>query len=176
MNMLSLFPKSAQVIAEVIGAQATLALSERCYSRASYYRHTGCLNLSIPKTIPRDHWIMETLGRTKAMKLSETFGGEKIPLAKCTAIQRGKRNDEIRSLSASGKTITEIADQFQITTKAVMIIVDPIMAERHRARSREHARVVRQRRRLLAGTAATPGVIGTSEADMRKAGRAADIL
>ena len=146
-HILSALPQTARVLAEVIGPQATLALSERLYQRRHISASAGLLNLSIPKTIARSHWIMETLGLSKSKMLSKEFGGEKLPLCRCRNIERSKRNAQIIAEKESGKSVEDIAKEFHLTTKAVVFILDPVLAERNRQRVKARGRIGRRNSR-----------------------------
>lgn len=135
-------PESAQVIAEVIGRAATLALASKCQ-----YRHC-----SVPKRpLDNDHWIVRTIGRKKAVELQAVFGGEVVPLATCYAVHQAERDAEIRSALRAGQTPIQIAEAFSLSLKTIQRILDPELAERNRV-------AVRERKRQ-----APRGAIGTSD-------------
>lgn len=124
-------PESAQVIAEVIGRAATLALASKCQ-----YRHC-----SVPKRpLDNDHWIVRTIGRKKAVELQAVFGGEVVPLATCYAVHQAERDAEIRAAFRTGRNALEISNAFQLSLKTIQRILDPVMAERNRVAVRERKR------------------------------------
>lgn len=112
-------PESAQVVAEVIGRQATLALAN-----ASPYRTPQSLHVYVPKRIPKEHWIREAIGDKLAERLSWYFSGELIPLAKCREIMAADRNNKIRDRYCRGDDKAELAKEFNLSRKAIGYIVE----------------------------------------------------
>ena len=124
-------PPTAQVIAEVIGRAATVALAGKCL-----YRH-----LSVPKRpMPPSHWIVRTIGRAKANALQSALGGELLPLATCHAVLLAKRDAAIRAARAAGESREAIAARFGLTTAHVWRILNPKAAQRDRELARERWR------------------------------------
>jgi hypothetical protein len=143
-------PPTAQVVAEVIGREATLRLAGKCQ-----YRH-----LYVPSSpFPADHWVTREVGERHARALQAAFRGSLLPLASCYHVHQAERDEAIRAAHASGSGITEIAETFRMSRQNVVRILDFQRAERNRRRTRhrmqelrdanpEHDRDERARRKL----------------------------
>ena len=128
-------PPTAQVVADVIGREATLLLASKCQ-----YRH-----LSIPRGgIPSGSWIVREIGEKKAAALVAAFGGELLPLATCYHVHQAERDEAIRAANAAGKGITEIAETWRMSRTNVARILDVERAERNRRRTRQRMRQLRE--------------------------------
>ena len=105
---------------------------------------------------------MQTVGLTKAQKLSEQLGGESFPVPKCVSLKKASRNSAIAKKRAEGNSIDNIAKEFSVSTWTVERVLNPLMSEKNRNAARERKR----RRSALAMLIqnAQGGAIGTSEA------------
>lgn len=126
-NALPPLPPTAQVIADVIGREPTLALASRAKYRALY----------VPYLIRDNHWIAVTVGRRLADALSYHFGGLHLPLAKCEAVSVHERNVSIRQAFRAGKTIEWLAKYHKLSARMVELILDPKRAAILRAAQRD---------------------------------------
>lgn len=127
-------PRTAQAIANVIGRDATLALASKCKHQCLY----------IPqRNMADNHHIVSTIGRDLAEQLQQVFGGEVVPLPRCDSIHISQRNEAIRSARLSGKSHTEVAKKFNLSTKQLTRILYPHLAEHNRQRQRERRRAAR---------------------------------
>lgn len=106
-------PPTAQVIADVIGREATLRLASKVTNR----------NLYIPKRLDEGHWISRTVGYAKAHALMTEFGGLLMSLANCEHYHTRERNLVIRRQYAEGKSTLEIAEIHDLTQRRVQEIV-----------------------------------------------------
>lgn len=144
-------PETAQVVADVIGREATLALAAKCQYK----------NLYVPKKgFEIRDWVTKAIGPAKAEKLVKIFGGESLPLPKCFYVYQQQRNLQMRQAYASGKTVQEIAEAFLMSLRNASRIVHPEQAERNRAYARERKRA-----------RATHPPIGTSDGGLGEGGR-----
>lgn len=109
-------PETAQVIADVIGREATLRLAGKVSNR----------NLYIPKRMTEDHWIARSIGYAKAHALATEFGGLLMSLATCEHYFTRERNARIRSEFAAGKSTLELAAAHEMTQRRVQQIVEGI--------------------------------------------------
>jgi hypothetical protein len=114
-------PESAQVIADIIGREATLALAGKVQHRALY----------IPKhPVPDRHMIPSLIGRQRAELLRVHFGGLLLPLAKCAEVHAAERDDSIRAGAKSGKTTRQLAELWGLTIRRVEQIIQPIQRKK----------------------------------------------
>jgi hypothetical protein len=122
-------PPTAQVVAEIIGREPTLALARTAKYRAMY----------VPYQIRDNHWIAKTVGRRHADALSRHLGGLHLPLARCESVVTAERNAAIRLAFRAGKTIEWLAVQHTLSARMVELILDPKRAAAVRATQRERA-------------------------------------
>lgn len=106
-------PPTAQVIADVIGRDATLALA----------RAAKCRSVYIPQRLPRSHWLRSVVGENAAEMLSEEFPGITLPLAKCAGVVKAERNRIIAELSARGMKQREIGRRLGIPESTVQTVL-----------------------------------------------------
>ena len=109
-------PATAQVIAEVIGREATLKLASKVKNR----------NLYIPKRVDDLHWISRTIGYAKAYALVQEFGGLLMSLATCEHYFTRERNARIRADYSAGRTTLELATIHDMTQRRVQQIVEDL--------------------------------------------------
>ncbi len=109
-------PETAQVIANVVGRDATLKLASLVRNR----------NLYVPKRLDEGHWISKTIGHAKAVALVQEFGGLLMSLATCEHYFTQERNVRIRSDFKAGKSTLEIAQEHGMTQRRVQQIVENI--------------------------------------------------
>lgn len=103
-------PPTAQVVADVIGREATLALAMSCQYRCLY----------IPKTrLASDSFLVRTIGQDAAKAMQREFAGMLLPLATCHHIAIFERQARIRQEVADGKTFAQVAVMFGVTVKWV---------------------------------------------------------
>jgi hypothetical protein len=119
-------PPTAQVVADVIGREPTLALAKRAKYRAMY----------VPYRCRDNHWITRAIGRAHADRLSKEFGGLLLPLAKCHAVILAERDRSIRAAFRAGKTVEWLAQEHELSERAIFLILDPARAERQRQATR----------------------------------------
>jgi len=106
-------PQTAQVIAEVIGTERTLALARVCKWRSVY----------IPETLPAGHWLRTIVGDDEAEKLSKEFPGFTLPLAKCSSAMKAQRNARIAAMYRGGMTQGAIAEEMNMSEHTVQTIL-----------------------------------------------------
>lgn len=116
MEQLPALPETAQVIAEVIGREATLKLASKVRNR----------NLYIPKRADEHHWISRTIGYAKAHALVQEFGGLLMSLATCEHYFTRERNARIRADYSAGKTTLELAAIHDMTQRRIQQIVEDL--------------------------------------------------
>lgn len=102
-------------IAGIVGDSATRSL-------VHVYPGTRLYVPTTPKLNPR-HPIAALIGMDLARKLCERFGGELIELPTGGALSVLARNVEIRRLYRNGRTIDDIARQYQLARRHVRRIV-----------------------------------------------------
>lgn len=107
-------PETAQVIAEVIGREATLKLASKVRNR----------NLYIPKRMEEGHWIARSVGYAKALALTQEFGGLLMCLANCEHYWTHERNVRIVAEYKAGKSTLELAQIHEMTQRRVQQIVE----------------------------------------------------
>lgn len=137
-------PPTAQVVADVIGREATLALAMSCQYRCLY----------IPKTrLASDSYLVRTIGEEKAKSMQREFAGMLLPLASCHHIAVFERQSRIRASVADGKTHAQVAVMFGVTQKWVrQICARPPGEYRYPLKAFEGGR----------------GVVGSSEGGMKR--------
>lgn len=107
-------PSTAQVIANVIGREATIALAGKCPYGTIY----------VPKaTLPFSHWIVLTIGPVLAQRLQRAFGGEQLWLASCHRLYVQDRNRAIKEAARHGDPIPLIATRYGLTVRHVQGIL-----------------------------------------------------
>lgn len=119
-------PESAQLIADVIGREATLHLARHLkYDHLIYDKGRRCRMLYIPKKkkLTDNYWLVQVVGLQNAILLQQEFGGCLLNLATCSETLRGERNAKINDAFKSGKSILEISALFGISTRSVYDIV-----------------------------------------------------
>jgi hypothetical protein len=103
-------PPTAQVVADVIGREATLALAMSCLYRCLY----------VPKgRLASDSYLVRTIGEEKAKLMQREFCGMLLPLATCHHIAVFERQQRIRAAVAEGKTHAQVAVAYGLTVKWV---------------------------------------------------------
>lgn len=107
-------PELAQ-IADIVGRDKALRI-------AGIY---GDKNLYVPQVVPVGHKLTEILGLELAQALSREFGGIVLKIPTCRHIERRHRDDSIVRLFIAGYSVEELAELFQITERAVFLIVSP---------------------------------------------------
>ena len=113
MNNYIPLPPTAQVIADVIGREATLKLAGKVKNRHVY----------IPYRLDENHWISRTIGYAKAYALKESFGGLDLSLATCEHFYTRERNARIRDDYKAGKSTVELSAFYGLTIRRVQQII-----------------------------------------------------
>ena len=111
-------PESAQVVADIIGVEATLKLAGATLRRGVY----------IPHDMPKDHWIPTLIGWAKAKALHDQLRGMDINLATCGDYYRARRNQGIRDEFKAGASTTELAARHKLTVQRIRAIVSDLQA------------------------------------------------
>lgn len=106
-------PPTAQVIADVIGREATLILAGKVANR----------NLYIPYSLGQDHWIARTIGYAKAHALKQEFGGLHMSLATCDHYYTRERNERIKADYLTGTSTIALAGKYDVTQRRIQHIV-----------------------------------------------------
>lgn len=110
MNFEIPLPPTAQVVADVIGREATLALAMSCLYRCLY----------VPKgRLASDSYLVRTIGNDLAKLMQREFAGMLLPLATCHHIAIFERQARIRKEVADGKSHAQVAVMFGVTPKWV---------------------------------------------------------
>lgn len=126
-------PQSAQLIAEVIGRDATLALAKGCKHRKLYVPKVLCAGHSSVtgrtdgvvrrRCTCKGHWIARTIGDDLAVKLSWTFGGEILDLAGCYVVHALERNQRIRAEYDAGRSRMDLMIEHGMSERAIRYII-----------------------------------------------------
>lgn len=106
-------PETAQVIADVIGREATLKLAGMVQNR----------NVYVPKRVDEQHWIARSIGYAKAQALAQEFGGLLLPLATCGHYYTRERNAQMRAQFLAGASTNALAQQYGLTLRRAQQIV-----------------------------------------------------
>lgn len=141
-------PESAQVIADVIGREATLKLAKATKNRKLYVPVTMCAGHDVtqcgrtskktrPRCTCRGHWIAGVVGDEMAVKLSQTFGGESLDLAPCYYVHAVERNHRIRHEHAAGKSILVLMAEHGMSNRAIRYIVKGWNGRQDRPRAKK---------------------------------------
>jgi hypothetical protein len=127
-------PESAQVVADVIGRDATLQLTKVAKGRKIYIPVTLCAGHGItrcgrssketrPRCTCKGHWLAATVGDELAVLLCRTFGGESLDLAPCYYVHAFERNRRIRDAFAAGKSQLDLRREHGMSERAIRYIV-----------------------------------------------------
>lgn len=106
-------PPTAQVVAQVIGRDATLALAACVKFRS----------LFVPKNLPPRHWLRDVIGDRAAERLSQEFPSMQLPLAKCANVYKAERDRRILELRAKGVEPRRIAAQLDMPERTVRTVL-----------------------------------------------------
>ena len=106
-------PPTAQVIADVIGRDATLLLAGKVANR----------NLYIPYSLDEHHWIAKVIGYAKAHALKQEFGGLHMSLATCDHYYTRERNELIKTDYINGISTIALASKYSVTQRRIQHIV-----------------------------------------------------
>lgn len=106
-------PRGAAAIVDVIGYRLGMALCATSNSGSLY----------VPIRLSQDHPIVGIVGQVAAEKLVGKYGGQTIRIPQCSAMQKAKRNEEIKSLAAEGLKPVEIAPRFGMTVRAIRYVL-----------------------------------------------------
>lgn len=107
------WPETINLIAEVVGDDATIALLNRFSGR----------HLSIPKKYRDGHDIGEVIDKEKAQMLIDYFGGEMIIFPNCRWLMAKERNRSIIHDLAMNISVADLATKYQLTTRMIYKII-----------------------------------------------------
>ena len=120
-------PDSAQIIADIIGREATLDLvGHLVYDHLVHKKRGKCRMLYIPKRrnkLTDDYWLVKVVGLNNAIKLQEYFGGSLLYLAQCKETERGERDHKILNDYRSGLKVNELALKYNLSVRSIYNIV-----------------------------------------------------
>jgi hypothetical protein len=119
-------PESAQVIADVIGREATLHLAKHLrYDGLIYSKSRRCRLFYVPKLkrLTEAYWLVQVIGYENAKLLQDEFGGSLLTLAACSETLRGERNHRVVTAYKAGKSVQEIATLHAIAPRTVYDIL-----------------------------------------------------
>ena len=106
-------PRGATAIIDLIGYRLGMALCATMNSGHMY----------VPIRLKPDHPLIGIIGQQAAEKLVSKYGGLTIRIPQCSAMQRAKRNDEIKVLAAEGVKVGDIARRFGMTAQAIRYVL-----------------------------------------------------
>ena len=111
-------PRQLRELAEIVGYTNVLILA----------RHFGGVRLYVPKEMTPDHLLARLLGFEKAHALAREMGGLShfpIPSAKAPVLKLmiRERDEQIRREYAAGKSVRELALQYSVTERWILVIV-----------------------------------------------------
>ncbi len=104
-----LLPESLCELAQLISIDAVLKLVEQF----------GGVRLYVPKVVRQSGKLAKLLGMPAAEALSARCGGGRIEVPLAPNLGRAIRDEEIRSLDASGYTVAEVARRLRIHQRTV---------------------------------------------------------
>lgn len=110
-------PESAQIVAEIIGREATLKIAQVCSHRQFY----------VPKNNPRgNNWIADLIGDQSFKKLQYHFGGCLVDLAGCSSIIKRERNKLIiEAHKTLGWSTSSIAMALEVSERTIQRVINP---------------------------------------------------
>ena len=106
-------PRGATALIDLIGYRLGMAL---CATMSSGHMY-------VPIRLKPDHPLIDIIGQNAAEKLVCKYGGLTIRIPQCSAMQRAKRNEEIRRLADDGIKLVEISRRFGMTPQAIRYIL-----------------------------------------------------
>jgi Mor family transcriptional regulator len=98
---------------EVFGANVTAILSQN---------FGGCGSIYIPHTPRKNHPLRVLLGDDVAQRLCDEFGGLSVEVPRMVRLIKQQRDALIKADIAQGKTQSETAKKFQLTTRTIRTI------------------------------------------------------
>ena len=126
-NYQSPLPESAQIIADVIGRDATLDLvGHLIYDHLIHKKRGKCRMLYIPKSrkkLTENYWLVKAVGISNAILLQEFFGGSLLYLAQCKETERGERDNKIVNDFKSGLKVNELALKYNLSVRSIYNII-----------------------------------------------------
>ena len=117
-------PEQTRIVVDVIGLEATLALS-----RKAPFCVKGFFRIYVPKLYRQWHWINNTIGEEAFRKLQKIFGGDYIYLTKTVEenskrySRRFKRNKSIVNDYCKGLTLDQLAAKHKLHRRMISYIV-----------------------------------------------------
>lgn len=105
-------PGSMREIADLVGLSAVIDLM-RVYGGVRVYVPDGKTRL------PRDHWLLVTVGERAASQLCQFFGGTEVKVPRGEPGLRAARDRVIRRRFANGGSCRELALAFWLTETAI---------------------------------------------------------
>lgn len=106
-------PASLQEIAEVVGDDNAMKMVQ------AY----GGTRVFVPQSVGAQHKLSTLLGFEQAKKLSRTFGGEPLTIARCTMLLKHRRNEEIRKKYDEGASVHELVREYGLTERRIYSIL-----------------------------------------------------
>lgn len=99
-------------------------LAEYCGDETMWlvWEHYGGGHVRVPKTLPPEHHLVQTLGLARASALCATYGGEMLLIPSAHAARLAVRNAAIRASWASGDTQHALARRFGLTERQIVSI------------------------------------------------------
>lgn len=110
MSQLELSPRVAE-LAQMLGRRTALAL---CRAGGLIY---------VPVKLSQRTRLVQMIGPQGTAKLQERYAGRNIKLPKLVAIDRAKRNAEIRQNAAAGVSHMVLASTFSLTDRQIRNIL-----------------------------------------------------
>ncbi len=107
-------PESMQVVAEVIGEDATMNLVARWPLTPR-----GCISIYVPERMPETHRLVQIIGLNPARLLSMRFAGEIIKLAAGGRLRSRQRRADMRSMVVGGASLHAVARLYAVSERTV---------------------------------------------------------
>lgn len=112
-ELLAALPNSLAYMATRIPVESVLELVTRY----------GGARLFVPGTARASSELTRVIGLSVARKLSATYGGETITVARAVRVTRATRNKAICEERRKGCSIDKLARQFQLTSRCIRNIL-----------------------------------------------------
>lgn len=101
-----ILPFIVQDLIHLIGWEATMTLVD-------HYKGTS---IWVPRNYTPDHVLVKLIGHAAALKLIETYGGERFDMPKCDDAMRAVRNFKI---CESDKSQAQLAREYNLTVRQI---------------------------------------------------------
>jgi hypothetical protein len=109
MDKYSLLNKRMQDLADLIGIDLTLILSE----------HFGGTHLNIPNKAKPNHALVSLIGLDAFKKLCAAYGSTKLEINLCNSFIKHCRNIEILEGAKQGATNAQLSKKFNMTERGI---------------------------------------------------------